>query len=330
MLELTFRPAARTQNRLKMALDGPAGSGKTFTALRLGHSLGDEVFVIDTQYGAAALYAGENIDGKVWNFKHLTLSQHDVDHYQNAISAAEKQGADVIVIDSLSNAWDDCGGILDQVERKSEQRNSDGKMTNTFTAWQKGTKMYKSLIRAILESPCHIIATMRTKNEYVIDTDERGKTRIRKLGLKPIQREGIDYEFDLVFSLNHEHVATVTKTHSKAFPMDWEIPEPGAETAKRILEWLRGDAKQPVISQEVASTEPVKDQPPEHTSEEIAAMKEHIRKSIGTVITPEQYWAWRKEYKLRPEDPLQDYYVIVLHGDITAKEQTGEWRPTPF
>ncbi|MDO4583940.1 MAG: AAA family ATPase [Planctomycetia bacterium] len=159
---LTFRPAARTQNRLKMALDGPAGSGKTFTALRLGHSLGDEVFVIDTQYGAAALYAGENIDGKVWNFKHLTLSQHDVDHYQNAISAAEKQGADVIVIDSLSNAWDDCGGILDQVERKSEKNFGRAAEGNVLGMVERAA-LYKKHVRVILASPCHVIATLRTR-----------------------------------------------------------------------------------------------------------------------------------------------------------------------
>lgn len=99
-----------------MVLDGPAECGKTFAVLRLAHSLDEKVFVMDTQYGSASLYDGEKIDGKSWNFKHLTLTQYDMELYQQAISEADKQAADVIVIDSLSSAWDDCGGILEQVD----------------------------------------------------------------------------------------------------------------------------------------------------------------------------------------------------------------------
>ena len=354
-----FSPATRKRIKLRLAIDGAAGSGKTYTALRLAHCLGSKVFVVDTQYGSAALYAGEQEDGNRWEFQHAVLGQYTVEWYEDAIHAAERAGADVIVIDSLSSAWDDAGGILDQVDREANKTNADGRARGTFSAWSKGGQLYKQLVKAILSSPCHIIATLRTKTEYSMEKDATGKTVVKKIGMKPIQREGIDYEFDLGFSMNGEHVATVTKTHSKLFPAGMEIREPGRETANRILEWLESPApametaEAPEPTPEtapVAEAEPT--QEPEPTPEPVAETKQTPEDSIPKEnleaaeitakraaiqhalrtgeITREEFSDWRKVHRVEGQRSLTDYEIVLLFSDLETKQKTGEWNPIPF
>lgn len=294
-----FKPATRTQNRLRLVIDGAAGSGKTYTALRLAHDLGKRVFVIDTQYGSAGLYAGETEDGRTWDFQHAVLPLYTVEWYEDAIHTAEKLGADVIVIDSLSSAWDDNGGILEQVDREAEKKTPNGTKTGTFSAWSKGAVLYKKLVRVILASPCHVIATLRTKTDYVMKPDENGRNRVRKVGLKPIQREGIDYEFDLGFSMDMANTATVTKTHSRLFPNGMEISQPGKETAERIRQWLSQAPEQvenipPIEIQNTEAQLVVEtNTSDEVTPEEIHRMREEIKAHLKNVsISHEQYRKW--------------------------------------
>lgn len=329
-MTVVFKSATRRQMPLKMVIYGAAGSGKTYTALRLAHLLGSKVFLIDTQYGSAGLYAGEIVDGKPWDFQHTVLNTYTVEWYIEAIHAAERLGANVIVIDSLSNAWDDAGGILEMVERESNQRTADGRMKGTFSAWNKGGELYKKLIRAMLASPCHLIATLRTKVDYVMETDENGRTHVRKQGTKPIQREGVDYEFDLGFSMDANNVATVTKTHSSLFPMGMTIPKPGPETAVRIREWLEaGTPDEP-------TPEPAETQEPEEptvgpTKELIEEMRAYIKSALDRgVITKEQYHQWRDDHQVPPKQCLSDMDVLALHSDVREAERTGEWNPIPF
>lgn len=129
-----FKLATRTQNRLRLVIDGAAGSGKTYTVLRLAHDLGEWVFVIDTQYGSAGLDAGETEDGVTWDFQHAILPLYTVEWCEDAIHTAEKLDADVIVIDSLSSDWDNNGGILEQVDREAEKKTPNGTKTGTFSA----------------------------------------------------------------------------------------------------------------------------------------------------------------------------------------------------
>ena len=342
----TFSTATRRSLKLRLAIDGAAGSGKTYTALRIAHGLGQHVFVIDTQYGSAGLYAGEVEDGVTWNFQHAVLNQYTVEWYEDAIHTAERLGADVIVIDSLSSAWDDTGGILEQVDREAEKRSSDGRPKGSFAAWGKGGQLYKRLIKAMLASPCHIIATLRTKTDYVMEADENGKMKVRKLGLRPIQREGVDYEFDLGFSMAMDHTAVVTKTHCKLFPSGMEIPSPGKETAQRILEWLDAgaDTAGPVSSSapetpaEATGTEVPEashvvgaEPSPSAATAEVAERRRAIQESLkdGT-LTREEFREWRQLHGITTSRPLSDMEVLQLAGDIQTKRATGEWNPAPF
>lgn len=201
--------------------------------------------------------------------------------------------------------------------------------------------LYKKLVRVILASPCHVIATLRTKTDYVMEPDENGRNRVRKVGLKPIQREGIDYEFDLGFSMDMTNTATVTKTHSRLFPNGMEIPQPGKETAERILQWLNQTTEktenippieiqnaniQPVV--ETAPTETVKD---DVTPEEVSEMREAIKDHLKTgSISQEQYRKWRIDHNIGATERLSDLNIMLLYGDVQVFDQSGQWCPTPF
>lgn len=226
-----FQKATRKQVRLRMALDGPAGSGKTFTALRFAFGLAGEngrVAVGNTESGAIEKYLGLAPDGIPFDFDICTMSDYAPSSYTQLIQGAGREGYDVLIVDSLSHAWNGVGGALDQVSKKEG---------NSFTAWKDVTPQHQAMIEAILRSPCHIIVTMRTKVEYVLEKDERGRMVPRKIGLKPVQREGMEYEFDIVCDLDQEHILTVSKTRCP--DIDGQVVfKPSANFIAPVKHWL--------------------------------------------------------------------------------------------
>ena len=234
-----FRPATRKKSRLRLALDGPAGSGKTFTALRFAFAIagpGGRVAVINTESGAVEKYEGLSPDGIEWKFQVGELDNYSPSTYTEAIQLAGKLGFSVIVIDSLSHAWQGDGGALDQVSRKGG---------NSFTAWKDVTPQHNRMIEAILKSPAHIIATMRTKMEYILEEHEKNGRTIsvpKKVGMAPIQRAGMEYEFDVVADIDQSHTLTVSKTRCPL--IDGKIVvKPGASFIEPVMEWLNEGAE---------------------------------------------------------------------------------------
>ncbi len=106
-----------------------------------------------------------------------------------------------MVIDSLSHAWMGKGGALEQVDNAAKRSQSK----NTFGAWREVTPRHNSMVDAIIRFPGHVIATMRSKTEYVLEKDDRGKSVPRKIGIQPVQRDGLEYEFDVVCDLDLEN-----------------------------------------------------------------------------------------------------------------------------
>lgn len=247
-----FQRAERRKARARIGLVGPAGSGKTYSALQLAFGLGGRVAVIDTEHSSAELYS--------------TLGEYDVavlappfsvEKYLALIHEAEAAGYDVIVLDSLSHAWSGSGGLLDEVDRKSAGGNK-------FTAWRDVTPKHNALVDAILQSPAHIIATMRAKTEYVVEQDERGKSKPRKVGLAPVQREGMDYEFTLVFDVEQSrHIATTSKDRTGLFDGFADVLK--AEHGQKLAGWLAGGTDAPVV-------EPAAPAPPPRTKAGIRSM----------------------------------------------------------
>jgi len=232
---LTFQRATKAQARARIALIGVSGSGKTFTALTFAGVLGQRVALIDTEHGSASKYADE------FAFDFLNLDDFAPARYVEALEAAAAAGYDVVIIDSLSHAWAGKGGALEMVDNAAARPGS-----NKYTAWRDVTPWHNRLIDTIIASPCHVIATMRAKTEYVIEKDEKGNTTIRKVGLAPVQRDGMEYEFDIVADMDASNTLMVSKTRCPALRQA-TVRMPGAETAEVIKAWLSDgvDAPEP-------------------------------------------------------------------------------------
>lgn len=229
-MAIKFTKATREKLKLRMALDGPAGSGKTYNGLRFAFALGQRVAVIDTESGSARKYTGESPDGVPFDFDVIELTRFSPSEYTACIREASRAGYDVLLIDSLSHAWDGKDGALDLVDKKSG--------SNKFTAWKDVTPMHREMVDAILVAPLHVIATMRSKTEYVIETDERGRSVPRKVGMAPIQRPGMEYEFDVYGSLDQSHVLTISKSRCSAIA-DAVVVKPSATFMLPVIDWLQ-------------------------------------------------------------------------------------------
>ena len=237
---MQIKKAVRRKTRLRMALDGPPGSGKTRTALEVGKVLAEHangrVGVIDTEHSSATLYADK------FDFDSIELNGPEnwgPEKYIEAIDDFAEAGYPIIIIDSFSHAW---YGILDEhakVTAKSASKNS-------YNAWREVTPQHNKLVDAVLSYPGHVIVTMRSKMAYEQTKDEKtGRNKVERLGMAPIQREGVEYEMDIVGDMDTDHKVIISKSRCDALADHMET-KPGAKFAKRILDWLEnGEAPEP-------------------------------------------------------------------------------------
>lgn len=219
-----FSPAVRSAAKARIALVGPAGSGKTYTALTLAHVLGERIAVVDSERHSASGYVGVN----GWAFDDTTPDSFEPLSLVALLADAAATDHDVVIVDSLSHYWMGVGGMLEQVDRKSSNGNS-------FGGWKEARPDERRMVDALLAYPGHVIVTMRTKTEYVVEENERGKKAPRKVGLKPEQRDGIEYEFRVVGSMDMDNVLTVTK--SSIPPLPRVVDQPGQDFAEQIRDW---------------------------------------------------------------------------------------------
>lgn len=258
---MAFKKATKAQLKLRLALSGPAGSGKTYTALTLATALADgrPVAVIDTERGSASKYAD------LFAFDVLELESFHPQKYVEAINEAVAAGYAVIVIDSLSHAWSGKGGILEIVQRKG----------NSFQAWGEVKPIEAALIEAVTGARIHVIATMRSKTEYVVEKDERtGKSAPRKVGMAPVQRDGMEYEFDVFGELDQENTLTIQKTRCPALAGAL-ISKPGKSLAATLGAWLSGASTTP------ATAEPAARRWPEPTQEDLDEEDGYLAEMAG-------------------------------------------------
>ena len=240
-MALQFKPATKSQARLRLGLLGPAGAGKTYSALRIASVLGTRIAVIDTEHGSASKYANEP---GMPPFDVLELDTFSPQTYIDALKAAEQAGYEVCIVDSLSHAWMGKDGALEMVD-KAAKRSGSG---NSYTAWRDVTPIHNAMVEALLQSRCHLIVTLRVKMEYVLETNAQGKQVPRKVGLAPIQREGLEYTFDVVADLDLDHTLIVTKTRCSTLNQAI-ISNPGSEFGEHLKAWLTDGAPMPEPSQ---------------------------------------------------------------------------------
>lgn len=228
---MTFqiKKAERQQVKLKIAVQGPSGSGKTLGALGLAFSLTptQKVCVIDTEHETSSLYSDK------FPFDILPLSPpYTSARYQEAMQAAADAGYEVIVIDSITHQWDGEGGIL---ERKAELDKRPG--SNSYTNWQSFTPEHTKFLEHILKLPAHVIATMRSKSEYVLTTNDKGKQAPKKIGMAPIQRDGVEFEFTVVFEVQLDHKATAVKDRTGLYA-DRIVDLLDAGVGEELITWM--------------------------------------------------------------------------------------------
>jgi hypothetical protein len=272
--EFSFSKATKEQRTARVFLSGPSGSGKTYTALTWAAVLGKTVGVIDTEHDSALDYADE------FDFHHLSLTKpYTVPRYIAAIEAAGEAGLEVLLIDSVSHAWAGSGGLLSIVDEYGRQHRGD-----SFSGWREATPQHLLLIEAMLSAPMHLIVTTRAKQDYQLQQNDRGKWEPVKLGLAPVQREGLEYEFAIAGELTVDHVLTITKTRVHSLDGYTEV-KPGRHVAETLVQWLgHGRAAEAVVEELVGLAQDAT------ASADLLALRERVRTKGATraqVVDPD-------------------------------------------
>ena len=234
-----FKPATKSESKLRAAIFGPSGAGKTYSALRIASGMGSRIALIDSERATASKYSDR------FKFDVANLGSRTIDDYVAVIQQA--RGYDVLIIDSLTHAWQELLTEIDQLA-KAKYRG------NTWSAWSDGTPKQRALIDAIQDSSCHIIATMRSKTEWMTESTNNGKSRPVRVGLAPEQGKGIEYEFDLLLELSPDHIANVIKDRTGKF-QDSLIDKPGEDFGKALAAWL-ADGPMPLLDTVTPPTTP--------------------------------------------------------------------------
>lgn len=285
-MTFTFKKAVRSESKLRLALEGISGSGKTYSALRLAKGLGGKIAVVDTERGSASLYSG--LPG-IPEFDVLELTDSfSPEVYVDAIHAAEEADYNVIILDSITPEWSGKNGCLELADLYSKG--------NSLAGWKKVTPLHRKFLDTIVNSKCHIIATMRSKAAVsMVD----GK--VKKVQDKTEQRDGTEFEFTVVLSIDRDsHSAVASKDRTGLFKDPEVITE---ETGKKLLSWLSGAS---TISPEIqAEAEKAAQLGVESIKNFMSSLKEK---------NPEQHALFSDAEKKR-------LYVVARKADINATQK---------
>lgn len=310
---MAFIKATREKAKLKLAISGLEGSGKTMGSLLVARGVvgpQGKIAVIDTEQGKSTYYSDNKIT------KHIS---YDVDEikapftsqkYLACIKDAVNAGYDFLIIDSISHEWDGPGGIKDQKDA------IDARGGNSFTNWGKVKPLHDAFIHGILTADIHIICTMRCKSDMILEMNDRGKQAPKKVGLKAIQREGVEYEFDLMFDMAHNKTFSVSKDRTGLFDGRFEMLS--EDIGRELGEWLSTAApatarpQAPVVEQpkpSIAAAQLINlDQETEiadlvtESKADIDAFLKAYNVSCYAHLTQEQYLSARRKLKQKIDD----------------------------
>jgi hypothetical protein len=299
-MAVTFKKATRTQAKARIALAGPSGSGKTYTALLVAKALGTHIAVVDTERGSSSKYAGE---AGMPEFDVVELESFSPERYIEAIKAAEAAGYDVLIIDSLSHAWVGKEGVLEQVDI-ARARSKTG---NPFTdGWRYASPLHNRLLDTMLQLKLDLIVTMRSKTKYVLE-EHNGRQIPKQVGMELVQRDGIEYEWDILGELDKENILVITKSRCKALSGK-SFAQPGAELGEAIKAWLNAGA--PPAEQ---------DHRPTHTLKELFAL---VRAAgFGEADLRQQQW---QRWGIQKFKDLSDEQIETLYEFFASIQQVRE------
>ena len=303
MSAVAFRRATRQAVKLKIGVQGPSGSGKTEGALHLAVALSPtgKIAVIDTEHGSASLYADR------FTFDTLELEPpYTTRRYLEALNAAVAAGYEVVVIDSISHQWAGEGGILD---RKGVKDSSAG--SNTYTNWAPFTKEHEEFKAKLLQADIHVIATVRSKQDYILETNDRGKSQPVKVGLAAVQREGMEYEFSIMFELQMDHKARVSKDRTSLFDGQ-AVDFRDASAGRALVAWLSSAEPATPKLHVVPSTAS------DEQRKQLKAFSDMVQ-----VFSPDQCDKF-DEYAARAELSASDADVVIQ----VAEKKVAKWKAT--
>ena len=255
-MALELRKAQRSKARLRLGMSAPSGGGKTAGSLLIAYGLMKEKYpklteaeiwakiaIIDTENGSGELYVGSEIGGtKIGEYNAVTLdAPFEVEKYTGAMDLCEDNKIEVCIIDSTTHLWSGEGGLLEQ------QGNAAKRSGNSYTAWREITPQHNHFVERMLQTPMHLIATMRSKQEYVQEKDATsGRTKVTKLGMEPEQRKGMEYEFTSFFEINADHEAFGSKDRTSIF--DQKTFKITPKIGQQFMQWLeKGTADDHVV-----------------------------------------------------------------------------------
>jgi hypothetical protein len=270
-VQFQFKKAVKQKAKGRVALIGPAGSGKSFTGLRLARTLAGptgKIAAVDTEHGSLSKYAGspgvETDNLKAFDFDVMELASFTTENFIGALNAAEQAGYDVFMCDSLSHFWVGKDGALEFVELAAKR------YRDNMGGWKEFSPNERAMIDAMIASKMHVIVTMRTKTEYVEEMNpSTGKKQRRKVGLAPVQRQGLEYEFDLVAYMDDENTFITDKTRCPEYAAKAFI-RPGEKDFLAFRDWLAGGADRPVDATPVNQPAPPNPQPPANSPDPAA------------------------------------------------------------
>lgn len=308
---MAFKKAVKYGSKLRLGLTGPSGSGKSYTLLTLGCELarlcGGRAAAGDTEHGSLSKYA------HIFDFdcEELTPPYHP-SRFIKLIRQAETGGYPVLILDSLSHAWAGPGGILEMVDSKKGTGNS-------FAAWKDMTPIQNELVEAILASKLHILCAMRQKTEWTLEVNERGKQVPRKVGLAPVQRGEIEYEFDVFGEMSTDNTLHIDITRVSELK-GVHIHKPGIELAHQLYEWLQGETR-PVALQSVPDrAEEPSGEFPAVSQLSVEQRCKNARAKLllrGTQVCGDEasFYVWLMDEDLAPVDPAKKRCSLTALGD---------------
>ena len=308
---MVFQKATKEKAKLRMALTGPSGSGKTYTALTLAQYLGKKVCVVDTEGNSASKYAN------LFDFCTLSLTDCHPNNFIKAIDAAVAEGFDVIILDSLSHAWSGKNGLLELADREKM------KLTNQFQAWAKVAPIQNALTNKLLTAPIHILTTLRVKTAYDMQ-EENGKKRPVKIGLAPIQKEGIEYEFDVLAEMTPDNTMIISKTRCPE--LNGQIfNKPGKEVADILNRWLN-DGAEPVktAAEQKTETAPAQTETPAQPSPKKAPLTLQTASPKQAAPAKEAAPAQAAE-NVFPEKGVFEHTGVLAHIENKGTNGANKW-----
>jgi len=308
---IQIKKAVRERVWLKVAVTGPTGSGKTWGAIGLAKGLAPtgKVLVIDTENRSASYYAGISNQPGAWDFDVVELdAPFTTTKYLEGLQAAISSGYEALVIDSLTHEWAASGGILDQKSQK------DARGGNSFTNWNDMKQLHNKFVEQLLQSKIHVVCTLRSKMEYVLEANDKGKMEPRKVGLAPISSDGMEYEFGVVFDVDRNtHLAVASKDRTGLF--DGRSMHLGSDIGKELSSWRDSGAElKPEPLPSAPATAP-------HQASASPAAKESTRAATqGTqsAAQPAVQGAPQPAAPTHQEPPAPDPVFVALLAELAA------------